>query len=353
MNTKVTQVSTGPLTGVLKVKYKVISTILGELYDAPSGLDIFIDFNTFIKSIASYQKYLNYLPFAEGSDVETDLMSSILTTLSHWKNFSRKWENVRIFGIMNALEMDHVCESKYLKSYMIPYLNKFKNVKFQQFVYFVTEAVKKVQMILKYVPNMYFITSNEFDSLVLPNLMDDYEKTGRQRIIVSGSSLMTGYHMLPNTKVIYTKFRRNGSQQISDPLMIVQSFTKVDEDIMEEFIKNKVFYNLLNIIVGDFERGIVGMTQIGITTFAYNLLRGIEQNKIQPNPKSVESTLAVIDNNFHDYIVKSYPLVDIQTHSDMIPQSAIQRIKSEMIDLIDIDGLQSLSIDGLNLLELL
>jgi predicted translin family RNA/ssDNA-binding protein len=325
---------------------------LGELYDAPNGLDIYIDFNTFVHALSKYQKYLNYLPFA-GEDVEVDLISSILMTLNHWKNFAKKWDNVRIIGIMNAFKMTKVAESVQLKSYLIPHMHKFENERYTQFTYYMTEAIKKVQTILKYVPNMYFIASDEFDSYVIPNVLTDYEKTKRNRIVISGDSLMTGYHNMPNTKMIYAKFRRNSISQISDPMMIVQSITKVDEDIVGEFTKNKVFYDLLSIIVGDFDRGIVGMTQLGITTFAYNLLRGIEQNKIQANPKSVESTLKVIDSVYHDYILKSYPLVDIETHSKMIPQSSIQKMKSEMIDLIDIDGLRSLSIDGLNLLELL
>lgn len=346
------KVSSGIISGLLKPKYKFISTVLGELYDAPNGLDIYIDFNTFVHALSKYQKYLNYLPFA-GEDVEVDLISSILMTLNHWKNFAKKWDNVRVIGIMNAFKMTKVAESVQLKSYLIPHMHKFENERYTQFTYYMTEAIKKVQAILKYVPNMYFITSDEFDSYVIPNVLTDYEKTKRNRIVISGDSLMTGYHNIPNTKMIYAKFRRNGISQISDPMMIVQSITKVDEDIVGEFTKNKVFYNLLNIIVGDFDRGIVGMTQLGITTFAYNLLRGIEQNKIQANPKSVESTLKVIDSVYHDYILKSYPLVDIETHSKMIPQSSIQKMKSEMIDLIDIDGLRSLSIDGLNLLELL
>ena len=61
----------------------------------------------------------------------------------------------------------------------------------------------------------------------------------------------------------------------------------------------------------------------------------------------------MIDKAYHDYVMKSYPLVDIESHSKMIPQSCIQNLKSTMIDLVDIDGLRSLSIDGLNLLELL
>ena len=144
------------------------------------------------------------------------------------------------------------------------------------------------------------------------------------------------------------------SFQIADPLQIVQAISKVDEDnIVSEFIENKVFYNLLNVIVGDFDRGILGLTQIGITTFAHNLLRGVEQGKIRKDPKSVESVLPIIDEVYHNYVKTNYPLVDIESHTKMIPESAIQNMKADMVDLVDIDGLQKFSFDGLNLLELL
>lgn len=347
------QVSSGPVSGLLKPRYKIIATILGELYNPERGVDIFIDFDTFIHSLAKYQKYLNYLPFS-GNEVEVDLMSSMLTTLNHWKNFAKKWDNVRVIGIMNDFQFKTLAERKYLKSYLIPHEHMYQDTKYDQFRYYVSEAVKKVQTILKYVPNMYLLTANEFDSFIIPNVLDDYQKSGRARIIISSGHFMTGYHNQPNTKMIYTKYRfKNGTQQLSDPLSIIQSFTKVDEAIMSTFCENKVFYNLLNIIVGDFERGIVGLTQLGITSFAYDLTRGVEKNKIRSDPKSVESTLPVIDKAYHDYVLKSYPLVDIESHSKMIPQSSIQNLKSTMVDLVDIDGLRSLSIDGLNLLELL
>lgn len=354
MTNKVTKVSTGPITGLLKPRYKEATVLLGELYNPSNGVDIFIDFNTFIHALAGYQKYLNYLPFSgEENEVEIDIISSILTTLNHWKNFAKKWDNVRVIGIMNAFEMDKLAESKYLKSYLVPHMHKFQHDRYKQFKYYFEESVKKVQAILKYVPNMYLIQCTEFDSYVLPNLLCDYHATGRSRIIISGNSLMTGYHNLHDTKVIYRRYRKNGMESVTDPIMIVQSITKVNEDIVEEFTKNEVFYNLLNVIVGDFDRGIVGLTQLGLTTFACNLMRGIEQYKIPDNPKSIESVLPVIDKVYHDYVLKSYPLVDIIQHSAMVPPSAIEHVKADMIDLIDIDGLRSLSIDGLNLLELL
>ena len=43
----------------------------------------------------------------------------------------------------------------------------------------------------------------------------------------------------------------------------------------------------------------------------------------------------------------------IKSHAELIPRSSIESIKSEqMIDMIDIDSLRQLSIDGVNLLEL-
>ena len=116
---------------------------------------------------------------------------------------------------------------------------------------------------------------------------------------------------------------------------------------------NKVFYNLLNAIVGDFDRGLIGLTQLGISKFATTLLRAVEKRDIPNDPKSIETVLPIIDEAYHTYLKQSYPLVDIESHTQMIPMSMIEKVKSSMIDLYDIDGLSSFSIQGLNLLELL
>ena len=42
----------------------------------------------------------------------------------------------------------------------------------------------------------------------------------------------------------------------------------------------------------------------------------------------------------------------LPTHASLIKMSNIEKIKASMIDLLDIDGLAQLSIEGLNLLEL-
>ena len=61
----------------------------------------------------------------------------------------------------------------------------------------------------------------------------------------------------------------------------------------------------------------------------------------------------IINPGFHDYLRKGFPLVDIDSHTKLIPQSMIEKIKSNMIDLYDIDGLRGISVDGFNLIELI
>lgn len=342
--------SIGPLTGPLKPKYRVISQILGESFNPQHGLDIFIDLNSLVTSMGMSQKFLSSLPFAE--NVEQDIIANLLFTFKHWKDFSRKWEDVRIIMMVNDFECELLAESDILTSYLVPYKNKYSSDKYNQMVYYWNEAVKRVQVILKYIPNAYFIKCDRFDSFVLPEIISNSEE--RFKIIISSSSLMTNYTYMPNTHVIYSRWRGgNGTSQLSDPLMIVQSISKIDDEIMGTFIRNRVFYNLLNAIIGDFDRGLIGLSQMGISAFAADLLRAVERKEIPENPQNLDSVLSIIDSSFHDYLSHSYPLVDIPTHVKMVKPSMIEKVKSEMVDLIDIDGLYKFTIEGLNLLELL
>lgn len=344
--------SIGPIIGsLMKPKYRIINTVLGEDFNPGKGIDVFIDLNTLISALSSAQKFMRELPFSE--NVETDIISNVLYMVKHWKDFMKKYENYRIFLIYNSFEMAMLSEQETLKSYLLPYVHKFENDRFKQFVYYWNESMKRVGIILKYIPNVYLLCTNRFDSFVVPNVVDDYNTNGRKRLILTGNPLMTNYTYMENTYVMYTRYRRNAPCQISDPLMIVQSVTSVDDDVMTTFIKNKVFYNLMNVIVGDFDRGIIGLSQLGISTFATNLLRSVERREIPDNPKSIESVMGVIQPMYHDYIKTSYPLVDIDSHSRLIKPSQLEKLKSDMVDVIDIDGLHSISIEGLNLLELL
>lgn len=340
--------SIGPIAGVcLKPRYSAISTFLGEDFNPINGFDIFLDLNSLVSALSGSKNFLQSLPFSE--NVEADIIANVLSVLKHWKDFGRKYEDVRIFMIVNDFEMGGLPEQDIIKSYLVPYLNKFDQERFAQFNYYWTEAMKKIEIILKYVPKSYLIRCNRLDSYIIPNIVDDYSKNGRFRFIVTSMPLMTMYMLEPNTKVEYSKYKH----QMIDPLMIVQSISNINHEIMATFVQNKVFYALLNMVVGDSDRGLIGITQLGISTFANDLMRAVERGEVPKDPKTIESILPTINPGFHDYLRKGFPLVDIDSHTKLIPQSMIEKIKSNMIDLYDIDGLRGISVDGFNLIELI
>lgn len=340
--------SCGSIIGLYqKPKYRVISSVLGEDF-SPDGFDIYIDMNTTVTTLSSASKFMNGIPFSD--NVESDLVSNILGMVKHWKDFSRKYESSRIFLLWNDFEMRPLPEQEILKSYLQHYQNTYRQDRYKQFVYYWTEAMKKVEVVLKYIPQSYVIKTNFVDSLIVPAILSDASRT---KLIVSGSQLFTSYTFCPNTRVMYSRFSRHGNAHLSDPMMICQSISKIELDVMDIFCKNQVFYNLLQAIIGDLDRGIMGMSSFGITNFANDLLRAVEKHKIPQDPKSIESVLPCINQNYHEYLKQVYPLIHIESHRQFIPPSIEEKTKSLLIDLLDIDGLAQFSVDGMNLLELL
>lgn len=341
----------GPLFGMLKPKFRVISTALGEEFNPTEGVDFFFDLNSIVTALANSNKFLSKLPFSEGC--EMDIISNTLGILLHWKKFARNLTDVRYFIIVNDMQISALAEKDAIKNYLTPFVKKMDGERYKQFVYYWNEAIKRIEIILKYVPSAYFVRCDKFDSYVVPNLMWDYEHTNRHRVIVTSNPFFTNYVYMKNAHIIYSRYNGYKINQLFEPAMIVQAVSKIDEDVMTTFIKNRVFYNILSEIIGDFDRGIIGLTQLGLSTFAADLLRAVERHEVPENPSSIESVLPVIKPTFHDYLRRAYPLVDIPSHTNMIKPSMIEKLKSNLVDLYDIDGLSQINVEGMNLLELL
>ena len=341
----------GPIFGMLKPKFRVISTALGEEFNPTEGVDFFFDLNSIVTALANSNKFLSKLPFSEGC--EMDIISNTLGILLHWKKFARNLTDVRYFIIVNDMQISALAEKDAIKNYLTPFVKKMDGERYKQFVYYWNEAIKRIEIILKYVPSAYFVRCDKFDSYVVPNLMWDYEHTNRHRVIVTSNPFFTNYVYMKNAHILYSRYNGYKINQLFEPAMIVQAVSKIDEDVMTTFIKNRVFYNILSEIIGDFDRGIIGLTQLGLSTFAADLLRAVERHEVPENPASVESVLPVLKPTFHDYLRKAYPLVDIPSHTNLLKPSMIEKVKSDLIDLYDIDSLSKIQIEGFSLLELL
>lgn len=338
----------GMCCGILKPKFRLISNVLGGEFAPPEGTDVFIDLNTAMTVLMGSNKVMTKIPFT--SDFEMTLISNIFGIILHWKRFMRRKANTRIFAIVNDPENTALAEKDVQKTYLSPYTTKMAAERNKQFVYYWKEAIKKVEIILHYIPSIYLINCDKFDSYVVPNLPLS-DQNDRYKIIVTGNAFFTNYVNMPKTYVFYSRYTGYKVSQLTDPAMIVQAVSKIDEDIMATFIKNRVFYDILSAIIGDFDRGIIGISQYGITSFAADLLRAYERHEIPEDPSSLDSVLPALKSEFHDYLKKAYQLVDIPTHTKLIKPSMIEKVKSRMIDLYDLDGLAKIQVRDIDLLE--
>lgn len=346
---KMKEFSIGGICGLEKPKFKRISEAI-PVINFDEGVDVYFDLNTIISALKTSKTFLSKLPFSE--DAEADIISSVLGILLHWKKFFYGRTNVRYFFIQNDFEICGLAEQPTMKTYLVPYVNDMGLDRYKQMVYYWSEAIKKIEIILKYVPGSYFIRCDRFDSYVVPNLITTND---RNRIIITGNPFFTSYVYMDKTHILYTKYNYASKcpNQLDDPLMIVQSISKIDEDIMETFIKNKVFYNLLSSIIGDRDRNIIGLTQMGLSSFAIDLLRAVERHEIPENPSSIESVLPAIKPTFHKYLRQVYPLVDIESHTKMVTPSMIEKMKTTIVDMYDVDAFAKLSVNDFCLMDLI
>lgn len=339
------QFDIGPIVGMfLKPRYATINSFVWDITEFETsftGLDIFIDLNTMVTKLSTAPKFLNMLPYAQDGTIERALIVNILSVVKHWKDYSRKAEGSRVFLIVNDLDMKpNIPERKVLNNYLKSYTNQFTNDNagpLATFAYYWNSALSIVEKILQYVPGIYLLKCDLFDAYVAPKIFSTPE---RYKIIISESQLFSMYALEPRTKFILTQFK----SQLSDPAMIVKSITKIDADIMDTFVKNKVFFAMLHAILGNRDRGLIGTGGVSMSAFATNLMRAYERNDITQDPKSIESVLSVVDNeHIRKYLTTTFPLIDLDKHAAMIPQSSIEKIKATMIDMYDVDGLSTLS----------
>ena len=211
----------GPLFGMLKPKFRVISTALGEEFNPTEGVDFFFDLNSIVTALANSNKFLSKLPFSEGC--EMDIISNTLGILLHWKKFARNLTDVRYFIIVNDMQISALAEKDAIKNYLTPFVKKMDGERYKQFVYYWNEAIKRIEIILKYVPSAYFVRCDKFDSYVVPNLMWDYEHTNRHRVIVTSNPFFTNYVYMKNAHILYSRYNGYKINQLFEPAMIVQA----------------------------------------------------------------------------------------------------------------------------------
>lgn len=344
----------GPLTGMVKPKFAIIDAALkNNSYDNTSDLHVYVDLTDIIYRTLKHSKLINEMQFSETEQKNFDIImaADILRIFHHWLLYiNKRGVSGKVVMIMNGYDMTKVVESEQSKLYLINHRSRMANSSIVHKYW--KSAISIVKKLVDYIPNCYFVDTNEFDAYTVPYILDNDNKSCH-KLIMTSAPIFTTYNMLPEYTVIVSKIRKSGIIHQFDNTEIIQSLTHVDEPMMSAFSRNRVFYNIILGIVGDESRSLLSIQiQISIMTLATNLLRNIEKGVISDRTQSVETVYSLMDERCTEYIKKVYPLIDLEQHSLMIKPSMIEKIKAGMIDIYDLEGCPQVQLGDLNLMEL-
>lgn len=275
-----------------------------------SKINVFISFESILNNISNIKDLDNKLLLNRNFNLA--LESEMFNVCAHYKRFFRDNRlDTKIYLYYTDLASKEFIDYKYTYEYRSFYINKFLNN--PRFEYLGNRLVKnivpKVQLIMDFIPNVYFIYSNGIDGSLIPYIIANSDKE-RKNFIVTSDRYETQYQLLDGFCVHYIKKSMLGTQIISDFESNINDMFK-GSDFDYSIYKNRSFYSLLISILGNKLRSVDGLKGVGIKTISKYLLNGINEKKITRDTNNLELLLQIIPEDYRELCESNFKSLDI------------------------------------------
>jgi hypothetical protein len=199
----------------------------------------------------------------------------------------------------------------------------------------------EIELILNYVDQCYLLTANNFDGSIIPYIVSTFSDS--KNVIISADVFDTLYMLEGNFWNIYIKRRFNNFGVYSTIEDTVRSIIK-DESIFDLNIFNsEMYYRLLLSIKGSKIRNIRSAKGFGYTKFTNILRDGLDKGIVLKDFNSIDSILELFPPQYQQDIKLAFQCTNISTQYQLLSDSDIDNIKSQIIDKVDLDSLNALN----------
>ena len=196
-------------------------------------LNVFINFESVLRNLTLQSRLITSLVQYK-QQVVIELESASLNLVAHYRLlFAKKMRcNVNIYYYYTDLlaeeEQEMTCINKYNRSY---YRNRYlQNPEFREMGKVLTEIViPEIELIISYVPKVYFLKSKTFDSSIIPQAISSL--SGAKNVIVTGDVFDTLYLFNPDFLTLYIKNRYSYFKICSDIESTVQTIVKNESPV--------------------------------------------------------------------------------------------------------------------------
>lgn len=339
-----------PGIGVVAGSYMLKWDLLNQHIHRPDvnihpgdDVNVFINFECILKNL-SMQKDLAQKILYHKQNLIIELESAILNLMASYRMYFQKEKcNVNMYFYYTDIDFSNQLMSVYNKYYRSYYHNRYiQNPQFREMGELLKNTIiPEIKLILFYVPKCYFITSETFDSSIIPYIISTFNQN--KNVIITGDVFDTLYMFNPNFTTIYIKRRFQHFGVKSEIDQTVQSIVKYENPFDLTIFNSELYYRLLLSIKGSKIRNIKSAKGFGYGRFMKLLKEGIDKGVILRDFASIDSVIDLFPEQYRSDIKTAFQCTSIDTQYSLLSDTDIENIKSQIIDKIDIESIEALN----------
>ena len=306
-------------------------------------VNVFINFETVLRNLGNQKGLTSTVSFHK-QKIVIELEAAILNLAASYKMYFQKEKCIpKIYFYHTDLgenKQEMTVYNKYYRSY---YHNRYmNNPQFRLMGDVMNKIIiPEVELILSYVPGVYFIKANTFDGSIIPQMI--YTLSNAKNVIITGDIFDTLYMFNPNFMTIYIKRRFQQFNVYSDVDNVVQSIIKDVSPFDLTIFNSEMYFRLLLSIKGSKIRNIRSAKGFGYPKFASILKRGLDNDIILRDFESIESIIQLFPENYREDIKTAFKCTSIDTQFELTNDIDVEYVKSQIIDKIDMESLEALN----------
>lgn len=306
-------------------------------------LNVFINFETIIQNLSTQKGLMNIVAIHKQKLV-IELEAAILNLMAAYRAYFKRLKcNVKMYFYYTALGEEKQQMRVYNRFYRDYYQSRYlQNPNFNMMgQLLVNTIIPEIELILSYIPDCYFLTSHGFDGSVLPMVIAN--STGSKNVIISGDIFDTLYMYEPNFAVIYVKRKFYVFDVTSDIDSTVATIIKGESMHDLGIFHTELYYRLLLSVKGSKIRNIASARGFGYNRFVKAVSDGVNNGMMLSSFESIDSIIDQFPEKYRADIKTAFQCTSIITQYDLLSDSDISGVESQIIDRSDMDSINALN----------
>ena len=323
---------------MMKIKYETYDRSIdnSEFVSPDDKINVFINFESILNNLCIIKDIDKKIILER--NFSDKIISEILNLVAHYKRFFRgNGLDTRVFVYYNKLSCKEYKNEKYIEDYRSYYQNMYlHNPRFAILGDSLEETiVKDVTTIMEFIPNVYFLTVDGFDSSLVPYIIGKMDESYKN-FIITQDIYDTQYQLYKNFMCHYIRRSPNGTGiSNSNPDTLKMMFKELDLDESYDIFKNKSFFIMLLMCNGSKYRTIEPIKGYGFKTMTKLLNKAVEDNVITKDISSIELISKLFSEDKAEQILNNFYAFDIENQYKELSKHDIFSIEKQIVDRFD------------------